>query len=142
MQIYTADDFRAWIGKIASETSLTPSEIARASGLSASTLTRYMHPDYSSVPHKSTIAKIARRFANQPRAGAGFREDPVPFERGLRTEAETLGLDPNAIARKAVEEAIKQKRFAAWIQENQAVFDAKARDADEHGLWCDKYRLF
>lgn len=142
MQIDTADDFRAWIRRIATETSLTPSGIARAAGLSESTLTRYMHPGYSSVPHKSTVAKIARRFANRSPAGAGFREDSVPFESDLRAEAETLGLDPNAIARKAVEDAIKQKRFAAWIQENQAVFDAKARDADEHGLWCDKYRLF
>ncbi|MCR9079135.1 MAG: type II toxin-antitoxin system CcdA family antitoxin [Hyphomonadaceae bacterium] len=142
MRITNASDFRAWIKQIETNTSLTPSEIARASGLAESTLTRYMHPDYPRIPQRRTIKKIAGRFGGVMLDRSGVEEDSIAFERRLQAEAETLGLDPDAIARQAIENAIKEKRFSEWMDANREVFEAKARDVDEHGLWCDRYRLF
>ena len=142
MQTLNAQEFHTWIKQIEADTSLKPSQIARAAGLAESTLTRYMNPDYSRAPQRRTIEKIARRFGDAAMPRSGVREDAVGFDHKLQSEAEALGLDPDAIARKAVEDAIKQKRFEAWLDENQEIFEAKAHSVDENGLWCDRYRLF
>ena len=75
---------------------------------------------------------------------SGVREERVPFftERDLATEAKEFGLDPEAIARKAVEDAVKRARMDAWIAENREAFAANARDVEENGLWCDRHRMF
>ena len=75
---------------------------------------------------------------------SGVREEGAPFftERDLAAEARALGIDPDAIARKAVEDAVKRARIDAWIDENREAFATNARDVEENGLWCDRYRQF
>ncbi len=142
MEIKSAADFRAWISKIEAETSLSPSEIARAAGISESTVTRRVRADSAGVPRKSTIAKINRRFGHGTARRPGVNEDTAPFDHALKSEAEAMGLDPDAIARKAVEAAIKQKRFEAWLDENKQAFAAHRKDIEDNGLWSDGRRAF
>ena len=70
------------------------------------------------------------------------REDSATFEHELRDEAKALGLDPDTIAVKALEEAIKRKRIHAWIEENRDAMEANAKDIRENGLWSDGLRMF
>lgn len=70
------------------------------------------------------------------------REDSTPFEHELRSEALSLGLDPDAIAVKAVESAIRRKRIDAWIEDNREAMEANAKGIRENGLWSDGLRQF
>ncbi|MEO0548371.1 MAG: helix-turn-helix domain-containing protein [Pseudomonadota bacterium] len=75
----------------------------------------------------------------------GVQEDPAPFTQApakLSEEARALGLDPEAIAEKAVQDAVKRKRIDAWIEENREAMDTNAKDIRENGLWSDGLRLF
>lgn len=69
-------------------------------------------------------------------------EDPTSFDYDLRSKAEALGLDPDAIAKKAVEEAVKRKRIETWIDDNREAMEANAKDIRENGLWSDELRAF
>ena len=71
-----------------------------------------------------------------------LREDPAPFEPELKAEAESLGLDPEAIAKKAIETAIKRKRIEAWVEDNKEAFATHRKDLEENGLWSDGRRAF
>jgi len=71
-----------------------------------------------------------------------FREDPARFDHELKAEAKALGLDPDAIAQKAIEDAVKRKRIESWIEENRTAMEANARDIRENGLWSDGLRAF
>lgn len=121
------------------ESRLSISAIASMAGLPRTTLYSFVSGDTKSL---RASAQLAIQEALGLRYTPAVREDRAPFDPNLQAEAKALGLDPEAIAAKAVEAAIKQKRFDAWIDENREIFEAKARDVDENGLWCDKYRLF
>lgn len=71
-----------------------------------------------------------------------LREDPAPFDHALRSEAISLGLDPDAIAKRAVENAVKRKRMEAWIEDNREAMQANAQDIRKNGLWSDGFRQF
>ncbi|MEM6557984.1 MAG: helix-turn-helix domain-containing protein [Pseudomonadota bacterium] len=72
------------------------------------------------------------------------RETATSFEtdRRLSEEARALGLDPEAIAAKAIEASVKRKRFDAWLDENADAFVANAKEIEDSGLWSDRRRLF
>jgi len=73
------------------------------------------------------------------------QEDPAPFTQApakLSEEALALGLDPEAIAEKALQDAVKRKRIDAWIEENREAMEAHAEDIRKNGMWSDGLRLF
>ena len=70
------------------------------------------------------------------------REESKAFDHGLASEAKALGLDPEAIAKKAVEDAVKRKRIDAWIADNRDAMETNAENVRQHGLWSDGVRLF
>lgn len=72
------------------------------------------------------------------------REDSPRFmpELSLNDEARKLGLDPDVIAARAIEAAVKCKRMEAWIDDNKEAFSAHRRDVEENGLWSDGLRQF
>lgn len=74
----------------------------------------------------------------------GVREDSPHFmpELSLNDEARELGLDPDVIAARAIEAAVKCKRMEAWIDDNKEAFSAHRRDVEENGLWSDGLRQF
>jgi post-segregation antitoxin (ccd killing protein) len=67
----------------------------------------------------------------------GFAETQAPFG-----EARALGLDPQAIAAAAVDEAVKAERARRWQAENAAAFEAKAAWLEQHGLPLARFRQF
>lgn len=79
---------------------------------------------------------------NAPRKS--LREDVAAFTPALNIakEARDLGLDPEAIAAKAVEDAVKRKRIEAWNEENRDAIESWNAHYRKHGLWNEKYRQF
>jgi antitoxin CcdA len=57
-------------------------------------------------------------------------------------EARGLGLDPEAIAARAVGDAIRAEKARRWQEENRAAIEAHSRWVEEHGLPLAKYRMF
>ena len=72
--------------------------------------------------------------------GFSFGQSGQPDE--LRKEAAAYSLNVEAIARKAVEDAVKQARIRDWVDENRRAFAAHSLDIEEKGLWSDGLRLF
>ena len=70
----------------------------------------------------------------------GVSEEATPFEPALASEARALGLDPNAIARTAVEEAVKRARMDAWNEKNREAVDSWNKLVECEGLWSDDLR--
>jgi antitoxin CcdA len=68
----------------------------------------------------------------------GFAEVQTP----LVTEARSLGLDPGAIAAKALEDAISAEKERRWVEENRAAMDAWNAWTDANELPLAKYRAF
>lgn len=71
-------------------------------------------------------------------AHAGFAETQAPFA----TEARALGLDPEAIARKAIRDAIKSEKERRWLEENREAIAAHNEWVEKHGVPLAKYRMF
>lgn len=74
--------------------------------------------------------------------GSKLLQAPTKSDAALLEEARSMGIDPDAVARKAVEDAVKRARIEAWVAENRDAFAAHAHDIEENGLWSDGLRLF
>jgi antitoxin CcdA len=77
-------------------------------------------------------------FASAPRMKKGMAETQAPFS----TEARALGLDPEAIARKAICDAIKAEKERRWLEENREAIEAQNAWVEKHGVPLAKYRMF
>jgi len=66
----------------------------------------------------------------------------VKSEPELLEEAATYGIDTEAVARKAVEDAVKAERIRRWNEENREAIESWNQHYKKHGLWNEKYRLF
>lgn len=71
-----------------------------------------------------------------------IQEESREFDHKLATEAIKLGLNPDAIAKKAVEDAVRRKRIDTWIEENREAMEANTKEIHENGLWSDGLRTF
>lgn len=118
---------------------LSVSAIAGIAGLPRTTLYSFVTGDTKSL---RASAQLAVQEALGLKRTQAVREDPAPFEHDLRSEAKALGLDADAIAIRAVAEAIKRKRIEAWIDEHKEAFAAHRKDIEENGLWSDGLRMF
>ena len=76
----------------------------------------------------------------------GFAEAQAPFAapapNSLHAEATALGLDADAIAEKALREAISAEKARRWREENREAIEAHNRWVEEHGLPVAEYRMF
>ncbi|PWS39279.1 post-segregation antitoxin CcdA [Falsiroseomonas bella] len=68
----------------------------------------------------------------------GLAETQAP----LAAEARALGLDPDAIAAKAIQDAIRAEKARRWQEENRAALDAQNAWIEKHGLPLAKHRMF
>lgn len=132
--MYAPDDLR----KAIAESDLSVSDIAKIARIPRTTLYSFVSGETKSL---RAVAQRAVQDAVGLRRPQTVQEQRAPFEHTLRSEAKALGLDPDAIAVKAVEDAIKRTRIDAWIEQNQAAMDANAKDVRENGLWSDGLRL-
>lgn len=83
-------------------------------------------------------------FATQP-AGFAEAQAPVavtPAAGSLHAEATSLGLDADAIAQKALREAISAEKARRWQEENREAIEAWNRWTEENPLPLAEYRMF
>lgn len=74
----------------------------------------------------------------RPNPRPGFAE----AQQRLEPEARALGLDPAAIAEKALREAVGREKARRWAEENKAAIEAHTRYIEEHDTPLAKYRMF
>ena len=125
-------------------------QVADLLGIGVSTVTAYENgsrrprPEMAKQIERMTHGRIkaADLLGVSAKSRGSVREDPVPFDNEMREQAKALGLDPDAIADKAITEAVKRKRIEAWIEENREAMEANAKDIRENGLWSDGLRTF
>lgn len=67
---------------------------------------------------------------------------PSCSEPAFATEARALGLDPDAIAAKAIRDAIKAEKERRWLEENREAIEAQNAWVEKHGVPLAKYRMF
>lgn len=107
---------------------------------------------------ESSICKIERAFGPRPTAilpvGLKFAEPRSEFVSGniafskqlleiaLVDEAAAYGLDTDAIARKAIEDAVKAERIRRWNEENREAIESWNELVEREGLWSDGIRAF
>lgn len=73
-----------------------------------------------------------------PRARPGFADAQAPFA----TEARAMGLDPDAIAAKAIRDAIRAEKERRWLEDNRDAIAAHNEWVEKHGVPLAKYRMF
>jgi transcriptional regulator with XRE-family HTH domain len=73
---------------------------------------------------------------------AGFSVAQSGAMETLEAEAESYGLDPDAIARKAIEDAVKAERIRRWNEENREAIESWNELVEREGLWSDGIRAF
>jgi post-segregation antitoxin (ccd killing protein) len=116
--------------------------LARQLGLDASTVSGW---DKLPAKHVGLVARLtglpehALRpdlFLEKPQPG--FAETQTPFA----TEARALGLDPDAIAGKAIQDAIRAEKQRRWIAENQNAIAAWNDWTEANELPLEAHRAF
>lgn len=128
----------------------TVAQMADWLGIGVSTVTAYENGSRKPRPKMANQIELMTRgrVAAADLLGVGaktrssVREDPTPFDSDLRDQAKALGLDADAIANKAILEAVKRKRIEAWIEDNKEAFAAHRKDLEDNGLWSDGLRTF
>ena len=73
---------------------------------------------------------------------ATFERDTLDLYPSLLEEAASYGLDPVAIARAAVERAVKTERMKRFSEENREAIQSWNHLVDREGLWSDGLRAF
>ncbi|MEM9179686.1 MAG: type II toxin-antitoxin system CcdA family antitoxin [Pseudomonadota bacterium] len=128
----------------------TVAQVAEWLGIGVSTVTAYENGSRRPRPEMANQIELMTKgrvkavdlLGVSANVHGSVREDPVPFDNDIREQAKALGLDPDAIADKAVMEAVKRKRIEAWVEENKEAFAAHRKDIEENGLWSDGLRTF
>ena len=117
------------------------------------TMTVYKWRDGTNVPRQARLAALTEATGGAVTAndfhaptGAGTAAGAEAGAGGglgaLLREAEALGLDGEAVCRKALRAAIGDAKAARWLEENRDAIDAHARYIEEHGTPLGKYRMF
>lgn len=133
-----------------SSTGTSAAELADRCGVH--TMTVYKWKDGTNVPRQARLAALTEATGGAVTAndfhapnGAGVAGAEAGARGGLEAlvrEAEALGLDGEAVCRKALRAAIGDAKAARWLEENRDAIDAHARYIEEHGTPLGKYRMF
>ena len=121
------------------------SRIAAAAGIANSTLYSFISGASGSLrasAHAAVEQAVLGTLNGVSEERSNFDHHDLDLHPSVLEEANKLGVNVAGVARKAVEDAVKRARIDAWIEENKEAFAANARDVEENGLWCDRYRLF
>lgn len=116
--------------------------LARRLGLDHSTVSGWKAVPAKHVPAVAAATGLAlhdiRPDLYRPDQRAGLAESQQPF----MAEARSLGLDPDAIAAKAISDAVRAEKARRWQEENGEAIAAHNRWVEDHGLPLAKYRMF
>jgi antitoxin CcdA len=123
---------------------LTQAAFAARIGVSGPTVHRWIagkaRPDWralGAIERETQGAVTYRDFQDAP-SPRGMAETQVP----LADEARALGLDPDAIAAKAVEDAVRAEKARRWQEENKEAIEAWNAWTEQNELPLAKYRMF
>jgi antitoxin CcdA len=124
-------------------------------GLSLSALARLLDRPVSTVhgwvngtrrPDWAGLADIAKATGGAVTANdfqaAGSRPPGMAEAQAPFAEANALGLDADAIAEKALREAIRAEKARRWQEENRDAIEAWNRWTEENALPLAEYRMF
>lgn len=117
------------------------SEIADLSGVARPTIYSFISGDSKSLraeAHALVEQIVIPRPTKAMREKAAVFEDDTDYVKAARQ----LGLDPEAIAAKAVEDAVKRKRIEKWNAENREAIESWNDLVKKEGLWSDGLRAF
>jgi antitoxin CcdA len=118
------------------------SALAQRLGLDHSTVSGWKVVPAKHVPAVAAATGLAlhdiRPDIFRPDQRAGYAETQRP----LLTEARDLGLDPEAIAARAVSDAIRAEKARRWQAENREAIEAWNRWTEENDLPLAHHRLF
>lgn len=92
-------------------------------------------------PDRTSIEDIMRATNGAVTANdfqSGLAETQAPFA----IEARSLGLDPSAIAARAIRKTVGAEKALRWTGENREAIAAHNHYVEEHGLPLEKYRMF
>jgi post-segregation antitoxin (ccd killing protein) len=126
---------------------MTLEQFGRKVGVSHSTVQRWRvgkstprdRGVMQAVVRASGGAVRAEDFFPAPRSPTGgLAQTPAP----LLEEARSLGLDPDAIAAKALSDAIRQEKERRWQEDNREAIESQNAWIEKHGLPLAKYRTF
>jgi antitoxin CcdA len=130
-----------------SATGAKPAELAKA--CSVNIVTVYKWKKGSITPRPAQMLAIAAATGGAVRADDFMPSLPKAQARGFgesqshfAAEARALGLDADAIAARAIEDAVRAEKRRRWIEENRAAMDAWNAWTDANDLPLAKYRLF
>lgn len=65
----------------------------------------------------------------------------VTIDETLVTKAKAAGINLSAVAEEAIRFETRAEEMRRWSEENRAALKAKARLAEDEGLWSDSLRL-
>jgi antitoxin CcdA len=125
--------------------------IDRSGGVSA--LARSLGIDHSTVSgwrmiparHVAAVAAATGLALHELRPDLFPRQDPkgmAETQAPFAAEARALGLDPDKIAARALEEAVSAEKARRWAEENREAIEAHSRWVEQNGLPLAKYRMF
>ncbi|MBW6398469.1 type II toxin-antitoxin system CcdA family antitoxin [Roseomonas sp. HJA6] len=118
------------------------SALAQRLGLDHSTVSGWKAVPARHVPAVAAAAGLGlhevRPDLYRPGQQGGFTENQQP----LVAEARGLGLDPEAIATKAITEAVRAEKAQRWLDENRDAIEAWNRWTEENELPLARYRMF
>lgn len=118
------------------------SALARRLGVDHSTVSGWTDVPAKHLPAVAAVTGLAMRDIRPDLFRGDQRIGLAENQQGLVAEARSLGLDPDAIAAKALTDAIRAERTRRWQAENREAIEAHNRYVEEHGLPLAKYRMF
>jgi len=123
---------------------MTQAAFAARIGVSGPTVHRWIagkaRPDWKALGaiERETKGAVTYRDFRDAAAPRGMADAQAP----LAAEARSLGLDPEAIAAKAVEEAVRAEKARRWLEDNKEAIAAWNDWTEQNELPLAKYRMF
>ena len=118
------------------------SALAQRLGLDHSTVSGWKAVPAKHVPAVAAATGLALHDIRPDLYRHGQRSGLAESQQPFAAEARALGLDPEAIAAKAVADAVRSEKARRWQEENREAIEAHNRWVEEHGLPLAKYRMF
>ncbi len=116
--------------------------LARALGISSAAVAEWRRVPPRRVAAVAAATGLAPERLRPDTHGAssprGFAESQAPFV----AEARALGLDPDAIAAKALAAAVQAEKERRWQEENRGSYESQNAWIAKHGLPLAKFRMF
>ena len=74
--------------------------------------------------------------------GSGKKATNLSLDQALLADARALGVNISQAAERGLDEAVREAKRAAWLEENRASIEAWGDWAEENGLPLERSRMF